>query len=720
MARCSAPSSFSHTPPGRGVRHPTLASPTEIPHRESSPRFATVKGTVKGAVKGTRIGTVMAALLAAMSLVILAAAGCRPWGDDVEKIEDWSRRGLLGGLEVKSQAPLRAPEDARAIVTIAVTGDLKGWITNTVLYPRRRGAGLAHLAPVIADLRARDPGLVLLDAGDTVHGALSGILPYTPSGGSLGKTGSPEKIIASPAAFPIVKLMNALRYDAIALGNFDLSLGWEALGAAIGKSNFPWLSANLERDGGGTVLPPYRVLERNGVRIGILGMTTPRVAAYLAPRHLAAMAFSGMEAAARRWVPVLRELERVDLVIGLFHSGLDDDYDREPILRGKVRIGGGAGKISDTGLGFDLIVSGDAHRLSPRRSTAALGAYAVPVLEPGARGNGLAVATIELTGQGGRWRVRRVVRHTLLAERAPDPAALSRVSDEMKTLAAHLAQPTRVRIRRVPRRGEFYRCAGALSHRAALSLGHADPDAPFSLLPMRWRFEKPRLEKAPLKKRETKPRKKRAVKKRLKKRESSKRKTENLTLVKPGGKRKEEKKIARKKKRRRKRRSKIQPRPLLRADLYRWMIYRETLVLASLTGRQIALLLEGHVRHLRKWVVRHSSVLWPGGLVVEVREKGSEIVSLRRESDGAALNPQARYPVWLTDFIWHGGGGLAPKALIARDQKIAARPPALGGAVFVLREAVFALLNDPGFRVPPECARWLEQSPAQGAPPPEK
>jgi len=185
-----------------------------------------------------------------------------------------------------------------------------------------------------------------------------------------------------------------------------------------------------------------------------------------------------------------------------------------------------------------------------------------------------------------------------------------------------------------------------------------------------------------------------------------------MALVKPGGKRKGEKEVARKKKRhgrRRKRRSKIQPRPLLRADLYRWMIYRETLVLASLTGRQIALLLEGYVRHLRKWVVRHSSVLWPGGLVVEVREKGSEIVGLRRKSDGAALNPRARYPVWLTDFIWNGGGGLAPKALIAREQRIAARPAVPGGPVFVLREAVFALLNDPGFQAPPECKRWLEK-----------
>ncbi|MCH8886990.1 MAG: 5'-nucleotidase C-terminal domain-containing protein [SAR324 cluster bacterium] len=671
-----------------------------------------------------------------MLLILLAAlSACRPWGDDRERIEDWSRRNLLGGLEVKIRTPIHAPEGAHAIVTIAATGDLKGWITNTVLYPRRRGAGLAHLAPVIADLRAGDPGLVLLDAGDIVHGALSGILPRRPSQGSAEATGAMENPGstekpgsrkeggAGTSAFPIVKLMNALRYDAAALGNFDMSLGWEALGAAIAKSDFPWLSANLERTGGGTgggtVLPPYRVLERNGVRIGILGMTTPRVAAYLAPRHLKNMAFSGMEAAARRWVPVLREIEGVDLVIGLFHSGLDDDYDREPILRGKVRIGGGAGKISDTGLGFDLIVSGDAHRLSPRRSTAALGAYAVPVLEPGARGNGLAVATIELSVQGGRWRVNRIARNTLSAESAPDPAAMARVSGELKTIAAHLGQPSRVRIRRVPRRGEFYRCAGALSHRAALSSGIADADAPFSLLPMRWRFEKPRLEKAPLKKRKIVARKKkavkkRAVKKRLKKRESSKRKTENLALEKRGDKRKAKKKSARAKGlhgRKRKRRSKIQPRPLLRADLYRWMIYRENLVLASLTGRQIALLLEGYVRHLRKWVVRHSSVLWPGGLVVEVREKGSEIVGLRRGSDGAALNPRARYPVWLTDFVWNGGGGLAPKALIARDQKIAARPPVPGGAVFVLREAVFALLNDPGFRVPPECKRWLEQSP---------
>ena len=167
--------------------------------------------------------------------------------------------------------------------------------------------------------------------------------------------------------------------------------------------------------------------------------------------------------------------------------------------------------------------------------------------------------------------------------------------------------------------------------------------------------------------------------------------------------------------RRRRRTGRIQSRPVLRADLYRWMTYRETLVLASLTGRQIALLLEGYVRHLRKWVVRNSAVLWPGGLAVEVREKGSEIITLRRKSDGAEIRPRARYRVWLTDFIWNGGGGgLAPKALIARVQRITGLPSSNQQGGFSLRETVFAMLNDPDFQVPPECARWLENPPEKG------
>jgi hypothetical protein len=141
--------------------------------------------------------------------------------------------------------------------------------------------------------------------------------------------------------------------------------------------------------------------------------------------------------------------------------------------------------------------------------------------------------------------------------------------------------------------------------------------------------------------------------------------------------------------------------PLRRAHLHRWILYGDRLVQSELTGRQIELLLEGYVRHLRGWKVRDTQVLWPGGLAVTLPEKGSLMESLNLAADGAPLERHRAYPVWLT--VWHryGGAGLAAQALL--------RPgPEWGRSDATLRAGLFAWLSDPALALPPQCARWLE------------
>ncbi|HEX9844732.1 MAG TPA: hypothetical protein VGC20_18370, partial [bacterium] len=559
-------------------------------------------------------------------------AGCERSAAERERVAAWSAQGRLGGLRVVERAASVAPPGAERTLTVAATGDLKGWISTATLHPGREATGLAHLAPLIRDLRAGDPDLLLLDAGDALNEA-----PAT----TLAGMGT-----ADPAPVPpIVTLMNALGYDAMALGNYDVALGWAALGRAQAASRFAWLSANLERTEngtgggaeGGTVLAPYTVLERRGVRVGVLGLTTPAAALGRDPRELAGRAFADLEAAARRWVPILRGVERVDVLIGLFHSGLDGKWAREDAVRAGLPLFAAAGRVAETVPGFDLIVAGDAQRLSPRRSTAAETPYGVPVLEPGARGNGLAVATLRLAARDGRWVVTDVERHTLAAAAAPDPAALALVAEPLLRIRERLAEPTRVRFRRVPRKSEFYRCAGALSHAAAAAGSGDDAARVRSLLPMRWVFAPPA-------------------------------------------------------------RGELGS-PLRRAHLYRWLRYDDTLVQGRLTGRQVALLLDGYVRHERGWRVLPLEVFWPGGLAVDVPQEGSELSAVRQADDGAVLPRDGTVPVWLTAFVWYGGLGLAPRALLPGGPPLRALPGSL-------RERLFALLSDPALVIPAPCARW--------------
>ena len=591
-------------------------------------------------------------LLYMLAVFLPALSGCEGGGDASSSIADWSARDRLGGLEARRRAPLSAPPGAERTLAIAVTGDLKGWITRGTLFPetdfpKARQRGLAHLSRPLAALRKAHPDLILLDAGDALHGAPSATL-FSEEGGAL------------PLKFPILTLMNHLAYDAIALGNFDLGLGWASLAHAQADSDFPWLAGNLWRRGGepregaaperdGTLLAPYRVLERGGVRVAVLGLTTPRAAQGIDPRHLEGLRLGDLAEAARLWVPFLRREEAADLVVGLFHSGLDDEYQREVALRARPPWGPGAGQVADEGLGFDLIVAGDAHRLSPRYSRRRPADHSVPVLEPGAYGNGLALAVFTLAERDGRWAVTALERSTQRAEEQPDSAALAVVEKSLAATRRGLSYPTRLRFRKVPRKGEFYRCAGALSHLAAEFLAGfvpKDRDAKgndaknvISLLPMRWRFHPPRKEDL-------------------------------------GS-------------------------PLRRAHLYRWMPYAETLVSARLTGRQIEILLDGHLRHLRGRRVPDLEVFWPGGLRLTPTPSGSEIAELSLDGVEGLLSPSQTHSVWLTAYTWHGGGGLAARALLRPGQRERAVP-------ISLRAGMFALLSNPRFNPPPPCARWLE------------
>ena len=74
---------------------------------------------------------------------------------------------------------------------------------------------------------------------------------------------------------------------------------------------------------GETHLPPYRVLERDGVKIVVLGMITPAIPAWLSENLWQGLRFDDMEETARKWMKVIREKENPDLVIGLFHAGQD-------------------------------------------------------------------------------------------------------------------------------------------------------------------------------------------------------------------------------------------------------------------------------------------------------------------------------------------------------------------------------------------------------------
>ena len=90
----------------------------------------------------------------------------------------------------------------------------------------------------------------------------------------------------------------------------------------INTCDFPVLGANIiDTSTGEPHLPPYKVMERDGVKIVILGMITPAIPAWLSENLWKGLRFDDMEETARKWMKIIREKENPDLMIGLFHAG---------------------------------------------------------------------------------------------------------------------------------------------------------------------------------------------------------------------------------------------------------------------------------------------------------------------------------------------------------------------------------------------------------------
>jgi 2',3'-cyclic-nucleotide 2'-phosphodiesterase / 3'-nucleotidase len=241
---------------------------------------------------------------------------------------------------------------ARVQVVILSTTDLHGNIYPVDYYTNKPDArGLAKVATVIKQARKDNPNLLLLDSGDTIQGTP---LEYIHN-----------KVNNTPPD-PMMLSMNALKYDAMAVGNHEYNFGLKVLEKARREAKFPWLSANSYKTGTDqTAYDPYLVKEVNGVRVGILGLTTPGIPNWENPQNYSGLEFREAVSEARKWVPVLREKERVDLVVISMHMGIEEDLRTGELNPSNVTNENAAVRIAREVPGIDVILMGHTHRDVP-------------------------------------------------------------------------------------------------------------------------------------------------------------------------------------------------------------------------------------------------------------------------------------------------------------------------------------------------------------------
>lgn len=240
--------------------------------------------------------------------------------------------GMAGGLNALSDQWLKAEKSKSVKLTILHTNDVHSRLEPFPMDGSRNEGlgGAARRASLISDIRKSEKNVLLLDAGDMFQGT-----PYFNY-----FLGEPE-----------IKMMNAMKYDVATIGNHDFDGGLENLETQLNKANFTIVNANYHFTGNGlaSLIKPYTVIEKEGIRVGIFGLGIELEG--LVPAKLYGNTqYQDPVAKAREISEILKSEEKCDYIICLSHLG--HKYKDEKISDVEL-----ASKTSN----IDLIIGGHTH-----------------------------------------------------------------------------------------------------------------------------------------------------------------------------------------------------------------------------------------------------------------------------------------------------------------------------------------------------------------------
>ena len=200
-----------------------------------------------------------------------------------------------------------------------------------------RNPGAAKLGAFLRSEWEKNPyGTIFLSAGDMFQGSPDSNLLY-------GKT--------------VVEVLNALRFDAMTLGNHEFDWGLDKLQARINESTYPYVSANVrEKEPKGRLdfLRPFVMLERCGVKIAVIGIVTPETAYTTGPKIVAPFEFRDPATVVKELLPVVRQ-QGAEVIIVLSHLASYQDEKTGQVT-------GEAADLARSAPGIDAVVSGHSHK----------------------------------------------------------------------------------------------------------------------------------------------------------------------------------------------------------------------------------------------------------------------------------------------------------------------------------------------------------------------
>ncbi len=318
-------------------------------------------------------------------------------------------------------------------VRIVATSDVHGRVFDIdAVTGKHRDGSLAKVSAFLTDQRRTGRNVLYVDCGDVLQGSIETYRDITAEF---------YKPCLTSDAF------NLLDCKALAMGNHDLMVGTDSYYDYFVELECPVLWGNLGFTRSGDYMPAYRVIEADGVRIAFLGLTTPDVECTIPSDIMGELGVEAMEEAASRWIPVLREQERADVVVGLLHAGVEE-------------CAGLAGLVP----GFDLIIYGHDH-LSGISRVADADGDSLWLASPGPYAASALVADISLDfTQSDSPEPVISVRVEDLTGLEPDRKFLDRLSDRWTDVCAYADSVAGSLETPLDARGSLWRTTSALDY----------------------------------------------------------------------------------------------------------------------------------------------------------------------------------------------------------------------------------------------------------------
>lgn len=248
---------------------------------------------------------------------------------------------LMTLLGLGSLSAVHASQDGEVTLKLIETSDVHGcYFPYDFIRNKPMKGSLARVSSYVKEQREKYENVILMDNGDILQG--QPVAYYYNYMDTIS-----EHVCAA--------MLNYMKYDVGTMGNHDVETGHAVYDRWVRQCSFPVLGANIvDNKTGKPYLPPYQVIEKEGVKIAILGMITPAIPSWLPEQLWSGLHFEDMEDCARKWVKIIREKENPDVLVGLFHAGPEGNKLDNVVENG-------SGNVAKSVPGFDVVFMGHDH-----------------------------------------------------------------------------------------------------------------------------------------------------------------------------------------------------------------------------------------------------------------------------------------------------------------------------------------------------------------------